>query len=73
MHDNRWSVFINWATTHDVPDGILVFVKDLIEFKKRASPVMLGTKTVCSFMTVRYHNKIIKMLQLPIRDASFDL
>ena len=68
-----WSVVINWATTHDVPDGILVFVKDLIEFRKRASPMMLGSKTVGSFMTVRYYNKRIEILQLSIRDASFDL
>ena len=65
-----WSIVNNWVTTHDVPDRIVVLVKDLIAFRKRTSPMMTddvvkGSKTVGSFMTVRYHNKGIEMLELP--------
>ena len=67
-----WSIVNNWVTTHDVPDRIIGLVKDLIAFRKRTSPMMTddvvkGSKTVgtCSFMTVRYHNKGIEMLELP--------
>ena len=54
----------------DVPDRIVVLVKDLIAFRKRTSPmvtddVVKGSKKVGSFMTVRYHNKEIEMLELP--------
>ena len=65
-----WSIVNNWVTTHDVPDCIVVLVKDLIAFRKRTSPmvtddVVKGSKKVGSFMTVRYHNKGIEMLELP--------
>ena len=48
----------------------MVLVKDLIAFIKRTSPMMTndvvkGSKKVGSFMTVRYHNKGIEMLELP--------
>ena len=65
-----WSIVNNWVTTHDVPDHIVVLVKDLIAFRKRTSPmvtddVVKGSKKVGGFMTVRYHNKGIEMLELP--------
>ena len=60
-----WSIVNNWVTTHDVPDRIVVLVKDLIAFRKMTDDVVRGSKTVGSFMTVRYHNKGIEMLQLP--------
>ena len=34
-----WSI-VNWVTTHDVPDRIVVLVKDLIAFRKRTTPMM---------------------------------
>ena len=65
-----WSIVNNWVTTHDVPDRIVVLVKDLIAFRKRTTPivsddVVKGSKKVGSFMTVRYHYKGIEMLELP--------
>ena len=65
-----WSIVNNLVTTHDVPDRIIVLVKDLIAFRKRTSPMMTddvakGSKTVGGFMSVRYHNKGIEMLELP--------
>ena len=61
-----WSIVNNWVTTHDVPDRIVVLVKDLITFRKRTSPmvnddVVKGSKKVCSFMTV--YVTIIKELK----------
>ena len=55
---------IGWLfTVHDVPDRIIVLVKDLIAFKKRSPHVVLvdvhvdgKVKPVGSFMTVHYHN-----------------
>ena len=35
-----WSIVNNWITTHDVPDRIVVLVKDLIAFRKRTSPMV---------------------------------
>ena len=64
-----WSIVNNWVTTHDVRVRIVVLVKDLIVFRKRTSRMMTddvvkGSETVGSFMTVRYHNKGIEMLEL---------
>ena len=60
------TLFNNWVTTHDVLDHIVVLVKDLIAFRKRAShmvtcDVVKDSKIVGGFMTVRYHNKGIEM------------
>ena len=65
-----WSIVNNWVTTHDVPDRIVVLVKYLIAFRKRAShmitsDVVKDSKIVGGLMTVRYYNKGIEMLQLP--------
>ena len=35
-----WSIVNNWVTTHDVPDRIVVLVKDLIAFRKRTTPMV---------------------------------
>ena len=58
-----WSIVNNRVTTHDVPDRIVVLVKDFIAFRKRTSPmvtddVVKGSKKVGSFMTVRINWKI---------------
>ena len=60
-----WSIVNNWVTTHDVPDRIVVLVKDLIAFRKRAShmvtsDVVKDSKIVGGFMTIRYHIKELK-------------
>ena len=67
-------IFDEWESVsvhvHDVPDRIVVLVKDLIAFSKKASHMIASTavkdsKVAGGFMTVHYHNRGIEMIQLP--------
>ena len=66
-----WSIVNNWVTTHNVRDRIVVLVKDLIAFRKRASHMVTSedSKIVGGFMTVCYHHKGIEMsiVRAPVR------
>ena len=62
----------NWLTLNVVPERIAVLTKDLIAYKKRSPrtestciEVGRGSTNSSSFMTVRYHNKEIEMINLP--------
>ena len=64
------TIIDNWVATNDVPDRVMVLAKDLIAYEKRAprmetNDVMKNSKNASGFMTVRYHNKGIEMLELP--------
>ena len=64
------TIIDNWIATHDVSARVSVLAKDLIAYKKRA-PCMDANNVIKSnnksgaFMTVRYHNKGVEMINLP--------
>ena len=73
-----WNIFQCW---HEIPDRIVVLIKDMIAFKKRASRIQtsdvdIPSKSASGFMSICYHNKGIEMINLPrilnsryVRDA----
>ena len=69
-----WNIFQCW---HEIPDRIVVLIKDMIAFKKRASRIQTSDVDIASgFMSICYHNKGIEMINLPrilnsryVRDA----
>ena len=76
-----WDVFQCWRQKHDVPDRIVVLLKDLIAFRKRVVRMRECANDVVSrnasgYMSILYHNKGIDMVNLPrilnnryVRDA----
>ena len=76
-----WTIFEAWSLEHEVPDRIVVLIKDIIAFKKRASPIETNnvdkpSKKASGFLNICYHNKGIEMVNLPrilnsryVRDA----
>ena len=76
-----WNIFQCWTSGHEIPDRIVVLIKDMIAFKKRASRIQtsdvdIPSKSASGFMSICYHNKGIEMINLPrilnsryVRDA----
>ena len=76
-----WTIFDAWSSEHEVPDRIVVLIKDIIAFKKRASPIETNnvdkpSKNTSGFLNICYHNKGIEMVNIPrilnsryVRDA----
>ena len=76
-----WNIFEVWSSEHEVPDRVVVLIKDMIAFKKRALAIETDdvdkpSKNASSFLNIYYHNKGIEMVNLPrilnsryVRDA----
>ena len=64
------TIIDNWKATHDVPPCVSVLAKGLIAYKKRAprmdtNDVIKSNNKSGAFMTLRYHNKGVEMINLP--------
>ena len=76
-----WNIFEVWSSEHEVPDRVVVLIKDMIAFKKRALAIETDDvdkplKNASGFLNIYYHNKGIEMVNLPrilksryVRDA----
>ena len=76
-----WNTAQNWLSTHNVPERIIILMKDLIAFRMESSSMVNNvsakeSKVVPGLMKVHYHNKGIELLNLPrilnrkiVRDA----
>ena len=64
-----WTSFQAWTSEHEIPDHVVVLMKDMIAFKKRASHIEtshvdIPSKSASGFMNICYHNKGIEMVNL---------
>ena len=76
-----WNILHCWKQTHDVPDRIVILMKDLIAFRKKGVHIGEGniekvSRDTSGYMSIIYHNNGIDMVNLPrilnskfVRDA----
>ena len=76
-----WNIFHCWKQMHDVPDRILILMKDLIAFRKKGvhigeGNIEKGSRDTSGYMSIIYYNKGIDMVNFPrilnskfVRDA----
>ena len=65
-----WNIVQNWLSLHNTPERMMILLKDLTAFRKKASCIVSSdvnkkSEAASGFMKVYYDNKGIEMLHLP--------
>ena len=61
-----WNIFQCWTSGHEIPDCIVVLIKDIQEESLTyTSDVDIPSRSASGFMSICYHNKGIEMINLP--------